>query len=193
MAESEWTFVDQASPAERLELDDLELLSEVTNPIRGRILRRLRLPHSVAELAEQLDVPVTRLYHHVNRLEAGGLVRVVATRRVGAATERRYQVVARSFQIAPRLFDELEPRDLAVAMGGLFDLAKLGLQRLLETGELRASDLDERGMLTLAEFRLRPERRVELVQRLKDLVAEFAADDDGAPMTLFVTAYDEPA
>ncbi len=56
-----WTPVpDCGEPADRYMLQDLDLISEVTHPVRGLVLRRLRQPLTVAELAALLDVPITR-------------------------------------------------------------------------------------------------------------------------------------
>jgi DNA-binding transcriptional ArsR family regulator len=186
-----WVITFDDEPAERLDLEDLGLVAEVTNPIRGRMMRRLKDPHTVAELAELLDVPVTRLYHHINRLEDHGLIRVVATRRVGAATERRYQVVAKSFAIAHHFFDDPDSHELAQAMGALFDVAKIGMEKLIESGGLRGVELEERSFLSLGEVSLTPDRRAELIHRLRDLVAEFESEEDGEPMTVFIAAYPE--
>ncbi len=124
-----WLKVSCRLPA--LELEDLDLLAEITHPIRGRIVRNLDSPRSAAELAELLDAPITRLYHHINRLEQAGLIAVQATRRVGAATQHRYQVVAKSFTLASHLYDELDGSELAQALGSLFDVAKIRLQQVL--------------------------------------------------------------
>ena len=196
--ESEWEPVAGATePDERLEFHDLDLLAEVTHPIRGGILRRLKQPRTVAELAELLDVPVTRLYHHVNRLEQHGLVRVVATRRVAAVTERRYQVVARSYNVAKELFDSMDEREMSMALGSLFDVAKHGLQREIESGGFQdIVDPDAHSILSLGELHLSPERRAALMQRLTEVVGDFTSDrDEDAPdatrVALFVAAYPE--
>jgi DNA-binding transcriptional ArsR family regulator len=182
-------------PDERLDLDDLGLLADVTHPVRGKLLRRLKHPRTVAELAALLDVPVTRLYHHVNRLEQLGLVRVVATRRVGAVTERRYQVAARSIGVSHELVETSDAGEMADAMGSLFDVAKVGLQREIESGaHLGLARLDLDSTLSLAELRLSPDRRRELIARLEDIIGDFssdAADDEpaGETMILFIAAY----
>lgn len=193
-----WTPVPGVEPpVEVVELDDLDLLAEITHPIRGRVLRRLKDPRTVAEVAELMGVPVTRLYHHVNKLEQAGLVRVVATRRVGAVTERRYQVGACSHRVDRRLFDDADGRELAAALASLFDVAKLGLQREVEAGHFRGfADLEDHAMLSLGELYLSDERRHALVHRLRELVEEFASDRDAADrdattFTLFVAAYPE--
>ena len=179
--------------AEELELDDVDVLREVTHPVRGAVLRRLRTPRSVAELASLMDVPVTRLYHHVNKLADLGLIQVVATRQVAAVTERRYQVTARSFSLSPQLFDAEDRTEIAVALGSLFDLAKLGLQRSVEAG-LRVAD--DHVVLSLGEIHVSDERRRELLERLEQVITEFRSDlHDDDPhanhMTLFLAAFPE--
>ena len=164
-----WVSSPEAAPiAERLDLDDIDLLGELTHEARGAILRRLRNPRTVAELAASMEAPVTRLYHHVNRLHDLGLIQVVATRQVAAVTERRYQVVARSFGVDPDILDSLDPRELAVALGGLFDVAKLGFQRMVEStgSEYLSADREAMSTLSLAEKFLSPERHRELVLSL---------------------------
>ena len=188
---------DCGEPVDCYLLGDLDLLAEATHPIRGAILRRLRQPRTVGELASLLDVPITRLYHHVNRLNDLELIRVVATRQVAAVTERRYQVVARSFSVDPELLKSTDQRQLATALGSLFDVARLGFQRYIESGGMNEVDDDhERSTLSLAEIRLSPGRRRELIERVTGLFDEFRSDvddddPDGTPVTLFAAVYEE--
>jgi DNA-binding transcriptional ArsR family regulator len=190
---SEWVPTGAGEPADELAVDDLGLIDEVTHPMRGKLFRRLKTPRSAAELAHLLDVPVTRLYHHLNQLEARGLIRVVATRRAGAVTERRYQVVAKSLRLDESVLPDLAPGDLARAAGALFDGAKLGLQRAIETGQLTGPGGGEQSLLSFNEISLSVEHRAELVARLKALIDEFDAlgDDaaDGERFTLFTAAF----
>jgi hypothetical protein len=185
-------------PAECLALADLDLLAEATHPVRGNILRRLRRPRTVAELAKLLDVPITRLYHHVNRLHDLELIHVVATRQVAAVTERRYQVVARSFSVDKELLKSTDKRELSVALSSLFDVARLGFERHIEAGGMDDLDRgDALSTLSLAETHLSPDRHRELIERLTELVKEFSSDvaeddPDGTRVTLFVAAYEEP-
>lgn len=188
-----WTEVDGHGPRlAEWELPDLDLLAELTHPIRSRILRSLDEPRTVADVATLLEVPVTRLYHHVNRLESLGLIDVVATRRVGAVTERRYQTVAGSFRVAKSLRESSDPRELALALGALFDVAKMSFQRDVER---RGSDdpLDPSdSLLSLVDMKLSPEGRTELIERLRALLEEFGSrddpDDDASTISLFIAA-----
>ncbi|MFK8023010.1 MAG: helix-turn-helix domain-containing protein [Ilumatobacter sp.] len=188
-----WTPTESATLAERLELDDLDLLREVTHPVRGAVLRRLKTPRTVAELATIMGTPVTRLYHHVNKLADLGLIHVVATRQVAAVTERRYQVTARSFSLDTRLFETSDLAEISMALGSLFDLAKIGLQRSIEAG-LRFEADDRRSAISLGEIHLSDERHRQLIERLNSVVADFTSDlDDDDPaanhVTLFVSAF----
>ena len=189
---------DGDDPVDQLDLDDLDLLAELTHPTRSRIIRSLKQPRTVAEVAEQLQMPVTRLYHHVNRLERLGLIRVVATRRVAAVTERRYQVVANSFGVADDLIASADKAELAAALGALFDVAKLRFQREVELGDSLRSDEgdDEHSILSLGTGDLSPERRDQFVARLRALIDEFGSDvrDDepeAVRMSVFIAAFPE--
>ena len=193
---SGWTPVPGiGEPAEVFEMDDLDLLGHVTNPVRGAILRRLKEPRTVAEVAAALGAPVTRLYHHVNKLEQLGLIRVVATRQVAAVTERRYQASGRSFRIARSLLETSDERELSLALSSLFDVAKLGFQRTVEAGEYRAADdIDERSFLSRCDLALSTDRRRELVERLTELVDVFRSDLDidyptADHVALFIAVY----
>lgn len=190
---TEWTPTGAAEPVAELTVTDLSLIDEVTHPVRGAIYRRLKTPRSAAELAALMEVPVTRLYHHLKHLEARGLIRVVATRRVGAVTERRYQVVALSLRLDESVIPTLPPPDLVRAAGALFDSAKLGLQRAIEAGRFGALDDTEHGLLSFLEARVGPDRQGEFVRRLKALIDEFADDPDepadGSRFTVFTAAF----
>jgi hypothetical protein len=123
----------------------------------------------------------------------------VATRRVGAATERRYQVVAKSWQVAPELFEASDRRELAAALGSLFDVSKMAFQREVESGGFAGvDDLSEHGFLSRGYLYLSDGRRRELLERLTEVVREFTSDvdeDDPAAnrMELFIAAFPETA
>jgi len=184
-------------PVDDHPLDDLDLLSELTHPTRARVLRSMKQPRTVADVATLLDMPVTRLYHHVNRLEQLGFIRVVATRRVAAVTERRYQVVAKSFSVAEDLYKTTDRHELAIALGSVFDLAKMQLQREIELGVGLFDDADQqKAILSLGAPHLSVDRRDEMIERLKAVIDEFDSDlDDDDPAavrtTVFIAAFPE--
>jgi molybdenum-dependent DNA-binding transcriptional regulator ModE len=174
-----WTAIEGAQdPTDVLEIHEVGHLHELSHPVRSRIMRAMKHPRTVAEAAELLDVPVTRLYHHVNRLESLGFIRVVATRRVGAATERRYQVTAAAFEVGPDLFASSDPHELALALGSVFETSKMTFQREVEHGSLSSGPVADKAIVTRASLTLTEDRRLELIRRLEEILEEFAADDD---------------
>ena len=96
--------VDDLDTSEGVELHTRRQLETMTDPFRMRLLTSLaRRPGSVKDLAGRFEVPATRLYHHVNRLEEDGLLRVVATRPSGARTERCYGLVGDHLRVGSEL------------------------------------------------------------------------------------------
>jgi len=178
--------------ADRIEIADIELAERVTHPTRGRILRRLKRPHSAAELADWLDVPVTRLYHHLKLLESADLIHVAATRKVGAATERRYQASGKSFQIAESILEQSAPAQLAPLLGSLFDLAKLDLVEFVESEELDPPTVEQQLLIGYAQKQLTPPRRAELIARLTTVLKDFednAGGEDTETFAVFIAAF----
>lgn len=105
---------------EYMEIEDPEVFEVLNNTLRTRILRRLVEPNSIRQVAEELKVPPTRLYYHVNLLEEAGIIEVVETRKVGAMLQKIYQTKAKSFRPSPKLADgDLEPHELARITSGV--------------------------------------------------------------------------
>jgi DNA-binding transcriptional ArsR family regulator len=175
---SDWTDIPGSEElGEELVLHDLDLVAELTHPTRSSLLHRLRTPRSAAELAADMQVPVTRLYHHLNRLEELGLIVVVATRRSGATTERRYRVATDGFRIDPDAARGRPPAEVATALGALFDVTRTELRHEIETGALDPERLEGRAMLAFLTLSLSDEQRVAFVDRLDALVREFTQFD----------------
>lgn len=105
---------------EFMEVEDPAIFEVLNNTLRTRILRRLIEPNSIREVAEDLKVPPTRLYYHVNLLEEAGIIEVVETRKVGAMLQKIYQTTAKSFRPSRKLAEaDLEPEELAKITAGV--------------------------------------------------------------------------
>lgn len=114
----------------------------------------------------------------------------MATRRVGAVTERRYQVTAKSFKMGTTTFEGLGGTELAYKVGAVFDVAKIAMQRYFESGKHHRVDLEDDSLVSLGEIRLSPERRRELVTRLRELIDEYHSDEsEGERTVLFVATH----
>ena len=169
---------------------DVETLRAISDATRMRILETMvqrRDPAwSVKELAAALDVPQTRLYHHVELLLERDLIRPVERRVVSGIIETRYNVVATSFQLDRALFAADSDEGLAVlheTLRAVFDTARSELELAIRLRSVDASPdaaPDRRLLLSRGLTRMAPDRATELRERLARLLEEYAADDDTA-------------
>jgi DNA-binding transcriptional ArsR family regulator len=79
------------------EIEDVRVLEVLNNPVRLRLMHQMMEPTTARDLARTLNVPVTRLYYHLNLLEEVGVIEVVETRKSGAMLQRVYRTVAADF------------------------------------------------------------------------------------------------
>ena len=171
-------------PAELLEVEDIELLEVLNNPIRFRIFRHLQEPRSVKEVAELFGVPPTRLYYHFNLLEEVGVISVVETRKSGAMLQKLYQVKAKSFRPAASMArGDHEPAELArITASVVLDAARVDAEEALTKhfAAVRAGETQEMtGVLTRSVAVMRVERARAFGKRLFDLIeTEFEHDDE---------------
>lgn len=196
---------------------DAETLRALSDPLRLRILEtmvaRLAAPWTAKELARRLDVPQTRLYHHLELLLERDLIRVADRQLVSGILETSYRVAARSFRLDRRLLAgdsslESAAREL---LHSVFDTARDDLARALraydaedepdsEAGRDSETGRDEnvdRPIVSRGLARLSPARAAEFRARLTDLIDEYGAptsagptDEDGtAPWSLLVAFY----
>ena len=102
------------APGPVREVQDVETLKALADPLRLRILQRLmtrektgQMPvRSVKELAAELAEPQTKLYRHVKQLEAVDLIRAVSSRVVSGIVEQRYQSAQGELKLGAGLTEE---------------------------------------------------------------------------------------
>ena len=193
-------------PEEIRYISDVETLRAISDGTRMRILetmvQRMSPAWSVKELAAALEVPQTRLYHHVELLLAQDLIRPVERRVVSGIIETRYIVTARSFQLDRALFAGDPAVGLQVlhdTLVAVFDTARSEVEIAIRTGMIdpAAPSTDERGLLlSRGVSGLTPARARELRRRLVELVNEFGEDpagDETVAYGLVVAVYPMPA
>jgi DNA-binding transcriptional ArsR family regulator len=171
-----------ARPAEVFWLETAEHFDILSDSTRLEMIELLARPHSVAELASQMRVPRTRLYHHINLLEEAGMIRVVDTRQAGAQTEKLYQVSAHAFQPSKDYLDKALPREKAQAvLASIFGTTEADFIRSVEEGTVTFEDQSasrrmhiRRGLLLLDEARLH-----EFIAELEEVYSKYdTATDD---------------
>ena len=165
-------------------IHDVETLKAMAEPTRAAIVELLTEPRSVTELARALEVPRTRLYHHIELLRRKGLVKQVDERQVGALTERVYALTARTFRVGARLLRSGDVAERVAAVTTLiFDTTRVDLARSLtaaaEKGGARPTGLGVgRSIAYLSE-----EDAARFVAEVEAVVARFDAAHEETPGT----------
>jgi DNA-binding transcriptional ArsR family regulator len=201
----------EAPDAERI-VSDVETLKALSDPLRIRILEtmasRKHLTWSAKELAGELDVPQTRLYHHIELLVERDLIRVATQRIVSGIIESRYRIAALSFRLDSNLLASETPATHEASvelLRSVFDSARDDVGRAIEaflranpgaTLQALGDGEPERPVLTRGVAMLTPAKAAEFKQRLFALMAEYdtATGEPGAvPFGFLISIYRTPA
>ena len=165
-------------------LTDLEQLKVLADPLRVRILESMAEERTTKQVAERIGEKPTKLYHHVDALQRVGLIKLIRTRRNRGTLEKYYQMAALSFRADSSLFPKSEAagpgHPINQIITTLLDKAGDELAALVaETGG--ASDLEEKGVLTLCDVRVDQKQIDEIRQKLTELLEYLAGCDEAAP------------
>jgi DNA-binding transcriptional ArsR family regulator len=170
-------------PAHEQIIADLETLKVLADPLRLRIRELLTQPATVKQISAQLNIPVTKLYCHINLLEKHGLIMVVESRLISGVVEKVYQVSAYRLQLAPHLLtganEALKP--LEVSIRSVFDSGRQDLLDAIKSGAVDTSETSEvhRGAKVVSlRLMLTEEQARALFARIDELLAEFNALND---------------
>ena len=117
-------------------ITDLETLKAVSSPFRQNLMRLMsEKPRTVKEMAEELDMPPSRLYYHINQLAKHGIIRVAKTQIVSGIVEKHYQISARAFRVDRALLAPGGGNDDAiidVLMAGTLDAAEKEIRQVAD-------------------------------------------------------------
>ncbi len=168
-------------PAESFSIDDEETFDVLVDPVRIEILELCARPRSVGEVAEKMNVPRTRLYHHFNLMEEKGILAVAHTRQKGAMTEKVYQAAAKTYQPSERFLHDATPRKRAEAIiNSLFSATLADFLRAVEDKQFALRDETDKRKVALGRrlLHLSPARLTEFIADLEDLFEQFGIPDD---------------
>ncbi len=181
---------DTFRPMAEMVITDLDTLRVLADPARFRLVEtvssRPHDPWTVKEMARALGEPPTKLYYHVNLLEAKGLLVVTSSRLVSGILEKRYQVAAERFEVDRSLLatggDDAN-ETLHTILSTVLDSTGDDIRTSVRVGiaSLHADAGSEAVLLTKSLERLTPARAVEFRGRLRSLIAEFGTDDGATP------------
>lgn len=203
--------IDAEEPAAERLISDVETLKAISDPLRIRMLETMVSRHealwTVRELAAQLDVPPTRLYHHIELLLERDLIRLASQRIVSGIIESRYRVAALSFRLDSALLSgesasaQEASRDL---FRGVFDSAREDVSEALRVYLRNHPGADiagpgdpdpEKPIVTRGLAMLPPARAAEFKTRLLALMDEYgptSAEPGAVPFGFLVAVYRVP-
>jgi DNA-binding transcriptional ArsR family regulator len=192
MAKQDWKL-GAIQPDDILMIDNLETLKVVADPLRLKILELLRRePQTVKQLAAAIDVPIKKLYYHVNLLEEHGLIRVASTRVVSGIIEKQYQVTAYRLSVDRTLLspDVESPGDnLDAFLSMILDHSKSEIAKSVRAGLIELGPeklLQQRGLILGRRWmRLSPARADAFLARLQELQEEFEAPQPDESEAMF--------
>lgn len=163
-------------PDEQL-ITDLETLKIIADPTRLEVLRSLKRPRTVKEVAEILETDPTKLYYHIRQLEKHALIRVVETNIVSGIIEKTYQVSARHFRVEESLLaaTEMTDENLDTIFHAIFDVARNEIRRSIHAGLMKLNDSTppEKHGIAKTTMYLTEEQTIELFGKLESLMKEY--------------------
>ncbi len=137
-------------------IEDLDSLRALADPTRLQIIELLVKPLSVKEIAEEMAVPRTRLYHHIKTLEQNGLIRVVGERKARALNERVYVAAAKEFRPGPGILEEATGDEMAEALlTTVLDTTRADFIRAVRSGVVRLDEIGEHQLLAVGRCLVR--------------------------------------
>jgi DNA-binding transcriptional ArsR family regulator len=176
-------------------IEDLDSLRALADPTRLQIIELLVKPLSVKEIAEEMAVPRTRLYHHIKTLEQNGLIHVVGERKARALNERVYVAAAKEFRPGPGILEEATGDEMAEALlTTVLDTTRADFIRAVRSGVVRLDQIGEHQLLAVGRCLVRlPEAKAEKFAReVEDLVRRMNEEDtqaDEDPVSAFAFVF----
>lgn len=173
-------------------ITDLETLKIIADPTRLEVMRTLKKPRTVKEVAELLDTDPTKLYYHIRQLEKHELIRVVETNVVSGIIEKTYQIVARQFRIEDGLLatTEMTDENIDTLFGAIFDVTKDEIRHSIHAGLMKPGEKTqpEKHSIAKTAMKLTEAQTIELYNQLEALRKEYevlsTANEDNSEATL---------
>lgn len=161
-------------------IDTLEAFDALVAPRRLQLIEFYRNPGTAKEAAEQFDVPVTRLYYHINALLEHDLLQVVSEEKRGGMIERQFQITAQSFAPSQTFMDQYGSQGLLEVVRLAFADAEAALRRAVESGIVSLEDRDrDRIVLGYSSMQLTEEGLREMVRKISEIISDTPDDPDG--------------
>jgi DNA-binding transcriptional ArsR family regulator len=184
-------------------ISDLETLKVLSDSLRVQILKTIGMASdrgqltTVKQLSEDLDVPQSKLYYHINLLEKHDLIRIANTRVISGIVEKQYQIRARKILVNLDIAkhsdsDRDQGGELTLAsIKAMLDLAYANVQKSIRQYQEDSQGLQEENAALFSSqviLQLSGDQASELVNRLNVLINEYTALENakGIPFALTI-------
>ena len=193
--------------SEEIRITDLETLKVISAPLRFQILERIGLASdsgqltTVKQLSEDLEIPPTKLYYHINLLEKYGLIQIPETRVVSGIIEKYYQIAAQRIRVDLDIskntkIDRNEGMALAISsISAMFDTAQLNVEKSFKfrLEETQVGEPEPVAMLTSqTSLQISPEQAQDFITRLNELIGEFEEIENPGGLAFGLTVLFNP-
>jgi predicted ArsR family transcriptional regulator len=175
----------QAEAAVEMVLTDVEQLKVIGDPFRIQMIEAMaedpERGWTAKELAAQLEVKQTKLYHHLALLEQHGFIAVAETRIVSGILEKRYRATAHGYRVDHALLTGTGSQTaMSGALDAIFTKARHEILEAMASGAIPADPQDpkrKRMGLWASHARLSP-KSVKRVMRLVEQLTAIDTDED---------------
>ena len=102
-----------SEPKDIIRIDNIKLLKVISDPTRKMIIDVLYdTPLTASEIAEKISYPKDKIYYHIKKLQANGILIVAESEKVKGITQNKFINAAKKFEIATALIGEESPQPL---------------------------------------------------------------------------------
>lgn len=172
---------DTFEPADIYNIDTLEKLQVISNPLRMKILECV-IPkaRTIKEIGDLLGMQSNTRYYHMSELTEAGMARVVHSELVSGIQQKWYRASARYFRLEPHLLYTNDARGTDDPAGAFLIAA---IERTLNEFKTSLDHglIDRSGesmIVTRRTIRATPEQAMEFKARLRQLEEDFSAAQD---------------
>jgi len=176
-------------------LSDLKQVKALADPLRQAVLGGFcGEPKTTKQIAQNLGEKPTKLYHHVERLERVGLLKLVKKRQNRGTVEKYYQAVGKKFAVHPKLFGEFpkgKKSAIEQALASAFDSALEEIRQGLQAKVLGTGAQHPAAVFGQAQIRATPKQAARLRAQIEGLMKRVRREsrDQGDPYRILIVSY----
>ena len=137
----------------------------------------------IAPAADRIGEKPTKLYHHVETLEAAGFIRLVKTQKKRGTVEKYFEAVAERFvmdrqAVEVRSQSDGEQAELETIIATSLDETLDEIRGAMASGLIRAGDDTGESVFVRSHLRMTPMQMTMLIERLQEWIRDVQGGHD---------------